>query len=76
MTGPASLRRLRADLLADTFVLTRVQQSGVDAELATNPIAKAEPEFAAAVAAAHGWPVAERKPARGLAAALARHLEG
>lgn len=70
------IARHQSDLRAWTYTLTRVQQSGIDAELATNPIAKAEPEFAAAVAAAHGWPVAERKPARGLAAALALHLKG
>ena len=68
-----ALRRRRAALLSDTFVLTNAQATAMQVEIATNPIAQDDPEAAAKVAAAFGFPVSSEKPSLGLAAALPHH---
>jgi hypothetical protein len=68
-----ALRRRRAALLSDTSALTKAQATAMEVEIATNPIAQADPEAAASIAAAFGFPVFSEKPRPGLAAALAHH---
>jgi hypothetical protein len=44
-----------------TASVTAAQRSLVEAQVATHPNAKLVPEIAAEIAAAYGWPVAERQ---------------
>lgn len=48
-----------------TSSVTAAQRSLVEAELFSHPIAKVVPDIAAEISAAHGWPVAERRPSPG-----------
>lgn len=70
------LARHRREALDFTTMMTVAQRAAVMAQLASHPAARADPVAAARIAAEAGFPVADQKPERGLAAALAYHLKG
>lgn len=63
MTSILADHRRALSLFSNT--VTAAQQSLVEAQLASHPVARLVPDIAAEIAAAHGWPVAERRPSPG-----------
>jgi hypothetical protein len=60
----------------ETFVMTRAQQTAVDAIVLTHENTRLMPDEVLAIAAEAGFPVALKPAPPGLAAALVRHLKG
>lgn len=68
------LARHRADLLLDTIAMTAAQQSALDAALAANPAARANPKAAVEIAASFGFTPTLPRPSPG--AELLRRAKG